>query len=62
MKKRFREFVKNISKSGIEAKKSKKAELKARKIEFQKLREKSRRRLGIVTIKPPEPSSDDSDS
>ena len=34
MKKRFREFVKNISKSGIEAKKTKKAELKARKKEF----------------------------
>ena len=64
VKNRFREFVKNISKSGIEAKKTKKAALKDRKKEFIKLREKSRRRLGIVNNlrRTPTPSEDDSDS
>ena len=62
--KRFREFVSNISKSGIEAKKTKKAALKVRKKEFQRLREASKRRLGLSNsrARTPTPSDDASGS
>ena len=53
----------NISKSGIEAQKTKKAELKARKKQFEKLREQSRRRLGVTDrTRPRTPSPSNSDS
>lgn len=49
--KRFREFVADISKSGIEAKKTKKAALRARRKDFERLRDESRRRLGVTDMK-----------